>query len=221
MRVMDYSQQIELSRVSVTDTYDLGGIVAPLPPYVGPLAPPGPIIDNLVTSREVSEASVGTETRYFRAISNTSSEFKSRQFALGFSVAFRNAAATMMHRRDSEPVSDRFKLQLSALRLEGGLLWDHIDFQFSEYVRLMEHDGLPQNPISSELHESISRTKKYILGAYTSAEVQVALNARHSQFITIAIRYEGSDPVSFQAGGSKAHLEMGGWTMRTAFELQF
>lgn len=53
--------------VSVTDTYDLGGIIPPQAPYGGSFGGPGPLIPNIPLSRDVALTPMGTGSYLFES----------------------------------------------------------------------------------------------------------------------------------------------------------
>lgn len=221
-RLMDYSQDIEVRQATVTDRYDIGSIVVPVAPYNGPEAPPGPVIDNLPTSRTVEDEVLSSETRYFVGYGDLYSRIKSQQFSLGLRFNWLTREAKHRTERSGSAGRQGFALALAGAGLDVGLLVSRTDLQLTEGRRIVETDagGVVVDP-SFESHTAQQRERRGLVGSYAGISGKLALDQHFSRFLKVGIRYEDGGSFTVTAGDSRADLRLGGWTFRSSIEVHF
>lgn len=219
-QLMDYSQEIQIAQATVTDRYDITGILMPSAPYQGPESPPGPVIDNLPIDREVDDQILDTVSRYFIGTANLHSRIRNNQTSIGFRFGWPGQQPEI---REGGLGSKRgFNLRFAGIEADAGLLMNRLRITGEETIRVAETDGsgliLDINHDSWTKHLDKNRT---MVGGYVGANGQIALDREFSRFFNLGLRYEDGGTHTFAWGDSWARVRLSGWRFRSSIELRF
>ncbi len=183
----------------VTDTYDASGAIAPLSPYAGTLAGPGPLIQNAPTSRQSSTSNSST-----RLGGNSSTTVRTMDYFSDVREAFHMNLHTISLGPDLNAQFGRFRLGYG---LGFGLNIADWDARFEE--RLSVRTGGGSKVIKTWRDET--NGTEVLPGLYLQTTVEVQLTQRLS--LNGQARYDWAQSFRSSAGPSHFNAELQGWTL--------
>lgn len=178
-------------QVSVTDEYDLQGVVLPLAPYQGQYNPPGPapLIDNIPTRRLLSEQVTGVENIIFFNRVRESLDIEMHTISLG---------ATL-----------EFQWKWFSLSMNGGLGMNIIDWSADFREDLMAAENGKASRFRS--WKSHASDTDILAGFYLGGEVGLQI-AKHCRLAAFA-RYDWTESLRGTVGPSNFSVDLDGQTV--------
>ena len=185
------SRYIPSYRTNVVDEYYLYGVIPPAAPYSGPELPPGPILDNRPTNREVTQSTdAGT------AMASTNSELSLYTFSAGGVWRW-------------TPGKGSF---LSRMRLYGTDLQAGVTLNRSKLT--LDHVSQSFNGSSYTTVDSGSASESdFQPGFYISMDANFELSPDELYF-TITGRYDDAGKIEARTADSWSDVDLAGWSMQ-------
>jgi len=180
-------QSSETSSFTLTDRFDLDGIIPPLAPYEGSEAGPGPLINNLPASRSIASHLDNSRTADFFNRIDESFELDLFTIGAGAQVEYDHGAVFF---------------QGSA-----GLSINIADWEAShrETLYVSQNGGKPERYRSWTAHESGTDV---LLGAYLQAKIGVQLT--ESLSVSGFARYDWNESLTGSVGPSSFEADLDG-----------
>ena len=181
------NQRSELRRFTLTDRFDLDGIIPPLAPYEGTEEGPGPVISNYPGDRRISSSHSASQTADFFNRVDESFDLDLFTFGAGAHVEY-----------DHGPVF----IQASA-----GLALNIADWEAShrETLYVSRNGGKAKKYRSWSAHESDTDV---LVGAYVQGKLGVQLTERLS--VAGFARYDWNESLTGNVGPSSFDVDLDG-----------
>jgi len=185
------SRFIPSYRTNIVDEYYLYGVIPPAAPYSGPELPPGPILDNRPTHREVTQSTdAGT------AVAATNSELSLYTLSAGGVWRWKPEKGSLLSRMHLYSTDLQAGLTLNRSRLT----LDHVSQSF--------------NGSSYTIVDSGSANESgFQSGFYASVDANFELSP-DQLYLTITGRYDDAGKIQTRTADSWSEVDLAGWSMR-------
>ena len=210
---------------SITDSYDVSGIVVPLAPHAGTLGVPGALISNTPATRTIT--STATTATTDSAPSNSSSTTNTSTVMDGGTVVERTTADFFSDVSESLDVDLHtisigphfsWESRRSRMGLSTGLALNvaNWDADYSENLYVSENGGPAQLLETWQDHDGGT---KVFPGFYLEANTNIHLTRQVSLFA--GGRYDWAGTLRGSVGPSSFALDLGGWTVSGGITIKF
>lgn len=192
---------------SVTDSYDVTGLIIPSAPYAGTNGGIGPLITNVPASRQ----NTNTNSVSF-PLNSPASSSSSRSSALFLSNVHESFEVDLHTLSFGPRFSYEYKRVRLGLGLGFGLNIADWEADYQETLSVRQNGG--KSRVLKRYHENSSGTE-VLPGFYLEPSLQVRLFQRVSLFASG--RYDWAESFSSRVGPSAFDFEAGGWSAMAGF----
>jgi len=195
-----HNENLSLNLQSITDEFYLYGIQPPSAGYTGPALPPGPLLDNLPTDRNISDTSANLS-----GFTNTHADLDLQTFSLGGIVRRIQPSQTQLGRL----------LRSEGVDVQAGLVLNYAKLTMSSRTTVREQDEVVGS------FEKKAERSKFLPGLYLAVGSIFDVGEEESWKLFSQVRFDLADSIETGNDGSSVKANLSGFSLNLGIAYQW